>query len=104
MLHEAMEYRFPINDILSCKVVIGRGPYAHAPILRHPIACVLRQGFVTLRRSKPLFSARHQLSYCDGKGRQVQLGANISRGEGVDLCDDEPENFGVDPISLLLAL
>ena len=38
-MHEAMEYRFSITDVLSSKVVIGRWPYAHGPILRHVIVC-----------------------------------------------------------------
>jgi hypothetical protein len=41
MLHEAMEYRFSITEVLSSKVVIGRRPYAHGNILRHVIVVLL---------------------------------------------------------------
>src|SRR5271154_3370250 len=43
MLYDAMEYRFSITDVLSSKVVIGRWPYAHGPILRQLIATLHRR-------------------------------------------------------------
>jgi hypothetical protein len=96
MLHETMEYRFSITDVLSSKVVIGRWPYAHGPILRHVIVCAPHNA-ENLRIGKRI-AAFDKDENANGYESQAAISDSLGRGLRPTFCGKPHRSHGYDGI------